>query len=355
MGVIKRQGLKSTFVTYFFMAFGIVSNLLIYTKMLEVQELGTIAFVLTTGITFAPFVLLGFHVMYLKYFARFEKEPTDLSRLYSLTLYGPIVLSIILCTSYLIFRESIVSYYTVNRDVPEIAIDLAILLSTIIPFISALTYVCSTLQRTAIPALLNNSIKVFQPTLVILYFYELLSFNLVLILVSGFYILLLLVFFFYQQKQRRIKFIVNPKEILALPETNKMVQFAIYGFAIGAGGMLITNIDGFMVASLLGMKDMGLYNWGLTIINAIIIPFGMLSNISSPFISSYWESGNMKELNKLYKQSANVLLLLCTGLYFAVWLGIDDLFLIIPKGNQYMLAKYAILLIGGAKVLDAAT
>jgi len=67
MGVIQRQGSKSTLVAYSFMLIGMLSNLVIYTGMLEIRELGIISFILTTGATFAPFLLLGFHVMFIRY------------------------------------------------------------------------------------------------------------------------------------------------------------------------------------------------------------------------------------------------------------------------------------------------
>jgi len=126
-------------------------------------------------------------------------------------------------------------------------------------------------------------------------------------------------------------------------------------FAIGVGGALITNIDTFMVASLLGMEATGLYVWGLNIINAIIIPYAMLSSIAAPFISKYWTDNDMLSMNKLYKQSSSSLLLFCSALYFAVWLGLDDLYLLLPKGDQYAQTKYAVLILGAAKIVDVST
>jgi len=355
MGVIQRQGSKSTLVAYSFMLIGMLSNLVIYTGMLEIRELGIISFILTTGATFAPFLLLGFHVMFIRYFPKFEGDKQNLSRLYSLTFFGPILFTTLFLLAYLFTREAVTSYYFAKSGLVPVVIDLTVLVAGIVPFISIVNYVCNSLQRTAVPSLLNNLIKLVQPLLVVLYFYKWVQFEAVIISLVVFQVVLFVGFFVYQQSLLTIKLSFNIKDVFKLPEPQKLISYAAYGFAIGVGGALITNIDTFMVASLLGMEATGLYVWGLNIINAIIIPYAMLSSIAAPFISKYWTDNDMQSMNKLYKQSSSSLLLFCSALYFAVWLGLDDLYLLLPKGDQYAQTKYAVLILGAAKIVDVST
>jgi len=355
MGVIQRQGLKSGIISYFFIALGMVSNLLIYTKMLEVRELGIISFLLTTGTTFAPFMLLGFHFMFLKNFPKYQNSTASLSRLFSLTLYGPLLISILTSACYFIFRDSIHEYYWIHSSMPSLALDLTLILVVIMPFISIFSFICSSLQRTAVPTLLNSILKAFQPAVVILFYFDYLTFSTTLMSLVVYFVILLITFYIYQQSLLKIKFLINIKNIIQLPKIKSKISYAFYGFAIGLGGALITNIDAFMVSTILGMEQMGLYSWGLNLINAIIIPYSILAGISIPFISKYWEENNMTALNKLYKQSSNALLLVCLSLLYSVALGLDSLFVLIPKGDQYSLAKVIILTLGLGKVIDVAT
>ncbi len=355
MGVIQRQGFKSVIVSYAFLIIGMANSLLFYPYMLEVSELGAVYFLMGNAASFAPFLLLGFHVMYQKYFAAFQTSESTRNNLYTLTLFGPVLMVVIWLITYAMFRESIISYYQAKNDVSAFIVDMVVLLSTLLPFHIIYSFVSATLGRSAIPTLLNSLFKIFQPLFVLGYFFNLYSFNTVLTLIVIYHLILLIIFIKFKDSIGKLSVNWNLREIFQMPELKQMVSYALYGFAIGVGGIFITNIDVFMIGTLLNLDALGIYSWGLVLINAIAIPFTMVGEIANPQIAKFWHEENYNELDKLYKQSSTILLLVCLGLFLAMWLSLDDLFNFMPKGGRFRAAKITILWLGIAKIIDVAS
>ena len=72
MGVIQRQGIKQSLVTYFGVILGAVNVLLIYTTTLQPEEYGFIQVMMSASKLCLPFVLLGSQSMIIRFFPRFE-------------------------------------------------------------------------------------------------------------------------------------------------------------------------------------------------------------------------------------------------------------------------------------------
>lgn len=352
MGIIERQGFKSIVVTYFFTVIAVLSNLIIYPYVLEVSEFGTISFLTTTAASMAPFLLLGFHVMYLKYFSVFEDTPHQKNVLFSIVIWCISFITLLFITGYLLFRSQIIAYYQETNNVDSVTLDLIAILSTVIPYLNLYTYISSTYGRISIPAILNNLIKLVQPILVAFYFFQFINFYTVLIAIVVFHFVLLIAFIYLQRKIDPLKLSYNFKEFAEIPSINKMVNYAFYGFAIGVGSVLITNIDIIMISTTLGLEQNGIYTWGLFVVGVVAIPYQSITNIASPIIAKHLQNENFNDINILYKQSSTILLLVSLGLFLSIYLSIDDLFEIMPKGEKYSEAKGVLLILGIAKIID---
>ena len=72
MGVIKRQGIKQSLVNYFAVAVGAISVVFIYP--LDRGTYGLARFIIDGGMFIAPFLMLGFSSVTIRFFPFFKDE-----------------------------------------------------------------------------------------------------------------------------------------------------------------------------------------------------------------------------------------------------------------------------------------
>ncbi|MDC1395235.1 polysaccharide biosynthesis C-terminal domain-containing protein, partial [Bacteroidia bacterium] len=223
------------------------------------------------------------------------------------------------------------------------------------PFIMLSVSYASNQGRIAVPSALLQLIKLVQPFFVVLYFLDYISFDGLIYALLGYYFLLVVLYVGYAISQDSFVPTLNFKEIKNTLPLKSMLTFAGYSVLGSIGAVLTNQVDILMVTSMLGKYQTGLYGWSLFIVNAIAIPYGLIGSISTPLISKYWKEEKHQELNKIYIQSSSSLMVISIGLFLSVIAGIDDLFLLMPKGQEYSQAKSIVILLGIAKIIDMAS
>lgn len=353
MGLIARQSFKAGAVTYAGVAIGVVNSLYIYTKMLTVEQLGEITFMYSTVSMFAPFILFGLGNALVKFYPKVKGDVKLENTLFT-TLLIIVLSNIFVFTSLtLFFREEFFNWLT-NEESILMATNYAIIgmacMQTLMHFF---TNVASIKGRIAIPSLLVQIIKVVQPALVILLFMNIISFQDVINGILFYYITLAAIYIYYATT------LISFKPSFAwrkLPFSLKSVtSFALFSVLGSIGGVLTNQVDVLMVTNLLGKYDAGLYGWSLFFITVIAIPYSIIGSVSTPIISQHWKENRFEELNKVYGQSSSTLLVISLGLFVCIYAGIDELVALMPKGDEYRLARILVFLLCIAKIIDMAT
>lgn len=353
MGLIARQSFKAATVTYAGVALGVVNSLYIYTKMLTVDQLGEITFLHTTVAMLAPFILFGLGSALVKFYPQ-VKEDAKAKDVLLTVVFGLVLLNIVLFASVaLIFREQFFNWITDGESF-LLATSFAIVgMACLQTFIYLSTSMASLNGRIAVPSMLVQVIKVAQPILVVLFYFQVISFEMVVYGLLVYYIILAIVYLKYSSSLESFSISFD---VGKLPFSLKsMLVFAFFSVLGSVGGVLTNQIDVVMVTTILGKYETGLYGWSLFFITVIAIPYSLIGAVSTPLISQYWKDENHFELNKIYKQSSSTLFVISLGLFACILAGIDELFTIMPKGDEYRLAKSLVVLLCIAKIIDMAT
>lgn len=103
------------------------------------------------------------------------------------------------------------------------------------------------------------------------------------------------------------------------------------------------------------LSDTGIYSIAALIGANIAIPLTAITSIAAPIITKAWGDNNMEEIEMIYKKSSINSLIIGCFLFLCIWLCLDDLFKIMPKGNEMISAKYVVFWIGMSKLFDMAT
>lgn len=354
MGVIARQSVKAAIVTYISVIVGVLNQILIYPLFLSVKEYGEIQFILQTSVFFTPFILVGVTTLLTKYYPIYAQN-NDQKRL----LYGLIFIPIFINTglfliTFFVFRHEINEYISLDSKAQSISILALFIISALHPWQILCNNICAIKGRISFPSLLNQSVKIALPIIVVLYFYKWISFTNLIEILCVFYISVTLGLGYYTSQLERVAPIISLKKFKSSFNLKKMMVFAGFSMFTSVGVTLTNQIDVVMVTTICGTYYTGLYSWALFCATAIAIPYGIIASISTPIISSYWKNNQLKEINKIYKSSSSTLLILSLLFFLSFWLVIDDLFSIMPKGIEYKNAKYLVLLLCISKIIDLA-
>ena len=116
MGIIARQGIKGSIVTFIGVGIGAVIKLFILTKLLDASQIGLIETISKIGMLISPFFILGAASVVQKYFVNFKNDEHDggLIASYTYLMVASIVVSSIV---YIVFKENILAYFD---KVPEL-------------------------------------------------------------------------------------------------------------------------------------------------------------------------------------------------------------------------------------------
>ena len=355
MGVIKRQGIKASIVAYVGVLIGIANTLWLFPKYLKPEEIGLITLLINIALIIAPLAQLGVNGIILKYYPYFKddkkKEGSFIFFILMVSLSGYLLAMILLY----LCRNLIIN--NLIEDSPLI-IDYLIYLVPL-SFLVVLRNIGDTLSRAlyriTIPKIFRELVyRVLVMFVVITYVvFQLELQSLVIGFILVFLINAILVLMYLNSIHK-----FNFKFSFAIVSYNFFKNSLHYGGYVilsGFASMVITKIDSYMIASKLGLDNTGIYTIALYIGLAIEMPKRSLNLISLPVISQAMKDKNLKKVDRLYKKSSIIQLIIGSLFLLCIWVNIDDIFTLIPNSEVYNKGKYVVLFIGLAVVFDMAT
>ena len=360
MGIIARQGIKGSIVTFIGVGIGAVIKLFILTKLLDASQIGLIETISKIGMLISPFFILGAASVVQKYFVNFKNDEHDggLIASYTYLMVASIVVSSIV---YIVFKENILAYFD---KVPELE-DYIYL-----PLLVAIAYVLFNFLR--VLSLLNLRITVpniFRGVfdrlgiLVCLVIYGLAQYGywniidfkeFVYLYVFAFYLLPLAGLIVYILK------VIKPKIHRPSKFTMETIFRATMGYNLflilsGVSDIIVQAIDVNMISSSLGLSYSGVYVIAFYIGAVIDVPKRNIVNITFPILNDAYHANDMKQVAMLYKKTALNQFLVGLFMFSVIWFSIDEIFKIIPNGEVYKSGKLVVLYIGIAKLIDQLT
>ena len=107
-----------------------------------------------------------------------------------------------------------------------------------------------------------------------------------------------------------------------------------------------------MVSAMLNLAANAVYTTAFYMATVIEIPKRALSQIMMPLISKAFEQNNVREVATLYRKTSINQFIIGSLLLIGVWINLDNMFALIPKGNQYELGKWVVIIVGVGKLVD---
>ncbi len=353
MGIIIRQSIKASLVTYIGVALGVVNQIFVATHFLLVSENGVTRSLLTFATLFSAIFSFGVAAISDRYFSHFVDNDSGnhgfLRFLLGYTLGGIAIFSLV----YLGLHQVFVGIY--QEKSPELIPFYyhIILFTTLLMLQTILESYCRNIRRITVPAFLREIfLRIINIAIILLYGFHFISFELFVTLFIGCYLLVVIGLLVYLQIIDKLHLPVIDRNILT---KNTFQEMSAYGLiaTIGAiGSNLCVYLDQLMLGAYKGQEDAGIFGIAMLIAMLIEVPRKSLTQISIPFISQAIQQKNWHEVESRNQNVSKHQLLAAGILMLFILCNLEDIFGILPKGDVYIRGKYVVILLILARMAD---
>ncbi len=355
MGIVIRQSIKGSVVTYVGAFLGFLTTAFIVTYFLTPEQFGLTRVLFEAASLVAVFAQLGLSSSSLKFFPQFKTEDQRNHGFFFYLIIIPIIGFIVFGLLYILLQPQLSNYF--SEKSPQF-VDY---FYWVIPFAFFMVYMivfenyAAILLRIVVPKIIREVIvRVLTIVLFVMFYFGFISMNLfvgLFIAIYGFALLLNVIYIF-----KISPVFLKPDFKFITPVLKRqMIKYSLFVIIASIGTSVVAKIDTFMVSASIGLKATAVYSVAYFMANIIEIPARSILAITYPIVSEAMNKNEWGNINGMYKRVCLNQLLIGCLIFIVLWVGVDDIFRIIPNGDIYAQGKYVILFIGISKLFDVAT
>lgn len=353
MGVIFRQSIQNTVISYLGVALGFVITIWMYPNILEAEQYGLTRVLLSLAMVSSQLASLGMKNTIIRFFPYFRDKDKKHHGFLFLSLAIPLIGIILLGLGLILFRPDITQYF-VERS--ELLVDyywFVLPLAFCMLFFHVITSVVQALYDTVLSSfLMNVVIRVLTGLLLVVYFFGWLNFEQFVIIFVLNYGIILLALLIYMFKSFELS-LVPDFDFLDYELVQKMFNYSIFAFFGGVASIIVSNVDIIMLSSLAGLEDTGIYAIAFYVGSAITITKSSIYKISSPVIADAFKEKNYDLIERIYHRSSLNQIIAGGLLFCGVIANLGNLMSMLPP--EYAGGALVIIIIGAANVFDMST
>lgn len=353
MGVIFKQSIQNTIISYIGVALGFVITIWMFPNILSPEQYGLTRVLLSLAMVSSQLASLGMKNTIIRFFPFFRNKEKDHHGFLFLSLAIPLIGLILLGVGLFLFRPAIIQYF-IKRS--ELLVDyywFVLPLAFCILFFHVTTSVVQALYDTVMSSfLMNIVVRILTALILVTYFLEWINFEQFMLLFVLNYGIILLGLLIYMFKTSGVSLIPD-FEFLDKALVKKMLNYSIFAFFGGVASIIVSNVDIIMLSSLAGLEDTGIYAIAFYVGSAITITKSSIYKISSPVIADAFKEQNYDLIEQIYHRSSLNQVIAGGLLFCGVLANLDNLMNILPP--EYGGGALVIIIIGAANIFDMST
>ena len=332
-------------INYIGTAIGIVSSILIYPQNKELY--GIVGYIDSISQLLFPIMVLGASHALIKFYPALDDDKKKQLFNYSIASIG--VLSL------LVFA-GIWLYKSMSQDENSYLLYFAFPIAVSLAFIELFRKQAQDLQKLAVPTLYEKIIpKLVLPLLFLLFLEHVLGLFQSLVFYAACYGLIFILTGVYVYKHYRPGFNYKFKTLFGTISRKDYFRYSLYAFAGSLGSLLAFRIDSIVIFNLISEEANGTFKIGSNLASTLQIPAVGLFALYAPIVSGYLKNDDFTELQNKYKEVAKLLFFIGAVLYSCIFLGIEDLFRLLPTYDKLKDSIPVILILGFSVLVNMAT
>ncbi|MDX1362949.1 MAG: polysaccharide biosynthesis C-terminal domain-containing protein [Arenibacter latericius] len=346
MGIVLKQSLNNTLITYFGFVIGGTNLLFLYTRFLTDEYFGLVNVILSASAVLMPLLAFGVPNTLVKYFAGFQEGRSRDSFL-TLMLLLPLVLIFPLALISQIANEAIGDFLSKENPVVKGYVWHIFLIGVAMAYFE----VFYSWAKVKMKSVFGNFMKevfsrIIITTLLLLIYLDVISVVTFLNILVLIYLFRALIMMGYALKLQGLK--LN----LKLPDnTMEMVSYSALIILGGSAAIVLLEVDKVMINQFIEIENVAYYSVAGYIAITIAVPSRSMHNITYPLTAEILHNNDIRGLKRLYQKSSLTLFIVSGLLFLLIVLNLHDLYDFLPESYRggYMI----VVILGLAKVYDA--
>ncbi|WP_297702547.1 polysaccharide biosynthesis C-terminal domain-containing protein [uncultured Eudoraea sp.] len=346
MGIIFKQSLKNTTITYLGFAIGAINTLFLYTRFLTDEYYGLVGVILSSSAILMPLMAFGVPNTLVKYYSNFN-DSKSADGFLTLMVLLPLLIVIPLAGVSYFANEAIGNFLARKNVIVKDYVWYIFLIGLAMAYFE-IFYAWSKVQMKSVFGNFMKEVfvRVGVSLLLILLFMEFISVDLFLKALVGLYLFRTILMKLYAYSLKR------PKLWFSWPKnTNSMVNYSILIILGGSTAVILLEIDRFMINQFIPIQNVAYYTVAIFIATVIAVPARAMHQITYPMTAEILNRNDMVELKRLYQKSSLTLFIVSGLIFILILLNLNDLYSLLPKA--YRGGYIIVLLIGCTKLFDA--
>jgi O-antigen/teichoic acid export membrane protein len=331
LGVIQRQGISNTIITYAGIVIGFVNLIIIQPLFLTTEEIGLIRVLFSFSALLSVFIPLGIGNITIRYFPYFRDREQKHHGFFGFMLIFPLVGFLFVSGVLLLFRDFFIHRYSEQAELFAEFFDFVFPLSFFLGLINVLNIYAFALYKPNIPSLLNEVVQRVLTIAVVAAYYlkwiNLDQFIIYFVLIFGVQLVLLLLYIF---KIDRPGFKVNTERVKEQNLPGVLQYGLILSFA-GLASLGLKYLDSIMLANYLPLSIVGVYSVVAFVPAVIEAPLHSLDKIAGTRIAAALAEKDMHLVKSIYLVSSKYMLILGGLLFAGITSNINSLLEFLPE------------------------
>lgn len=353
MGIIVRQSITNSLITYAGIGLGFVLTILLYPHILDPDQYGLTRVLVSAALIASQFAHLGFHNLIVRYFPFFRRVAPGGHGLLLWAFLVPAAGFFLFAILFFLFSDLLIDLYA---DRSPLFVDYYIWvlpLTLFLLYFEVLNNYLRSLKDSITGSMVNEVLqRIVVILLLVLFFFDLIGF-------TAFISLFVLS---YSLQPVLLLLRITSKGALNLkPETGffrkrlvrGMASYSLFSMLGGLATVLVWNIDVIMLGAMAGLDATAVYAIAFYIGSVIIVPQRSIDKIAAPLISDFIKEKRWGEVEEIYRKSSLNQIIAGILVFGLIWINLDALFLLLPE--VYKDGVWVVFIIGLAKLLDMST
>ncbi len=307
-------------INYIGTAIGIISTVLIYPK--DKALLGTVRYVDNISQLLFPIMVLGASHALIKFYPALSEQKQK--QLFNYSIFSIGIISVFVFAG-------VILYTGISKDENSYLYYFAFPIAVSLAFIELFRKQAQDLQKLAVPTLYEKIIpKVVLPLAFLLFLHQYISETESILYYTVCYVVIFILTAVYLFRHFKPGFNYRFKALFGEISRRDYFRYSLYAFAGSLGSLLAFRIDGIVIFNLISEEANGTFSIGVSLASVLQIPAVGMFALYAPIVSGHLKAENFTELQKKYVEVAKLLFCIGAILYCCIFLGIDNLFRLMP-------------------------
>ena len=367
MGIIAKQSIQGTIVTYLGVAVGFVTTFFVLTRFLSAEEIGLARVLIDAATLFIGLAQLGTSSSIIRFYPHFSENkadtllngnpyaPKEEHGFFFWTLVIPLLGFALFTAIYCACFTPLSQWFGEKSPLFVEYYYMVIPMAFFMLYQTIFETNANVRMHIVIPRAVRELITRIGLLIVyLLYAFECLDINGYVIALCVVYAVAMLCNMGYLFSLGEIS--LRPDMQFLRQNRSLIRQYVLYtGFLLisAVASVLAPTLSSFFITAEMGLSFTGIFAIATYIAVMVSIPYRSMTAIASPQLATAIKENNQHETAHLMQQVSSTLLLIGGMILCMIWLNIDLIFHILPNGETYASARQVVLILGTSQLIIA--